>query len=156
MDVAARVQALAEPIAADLGVEVLAIELAGGRTPVLRVVLDRAGGVDCDLLEAFSRALSLQLDAEDLIQGSYRLEVSSPGLDWPMQRPEDFRRHLGERWKLVMRDGRTLCGRGLAVERTHVRVRMDDGKEVDVELSQVARAVREPEVEPMRKRGGRS
>ncbi len=155
MRIEARVHALAEPIAADLGVEILAVRFAGGRTPVVRVILDRPGGVDCDLLEAFSRALSLQLDAENPIAGRYRLEVSSPGLDWPMKEPADFRRHLGERWRLVMRDGRTLSGRGLAAEDGRVRLRTDDGAEREVALAEVARAVREPETESHPKRGGK-
>ena len=155
MKLEARVRALAEPIAADLGVEVLAVQIAGGRTPIVRVVLDRAGGVDCDVLESFSRALSLHLDAEDPIAGSYRLEVSSPGLDWPMTTPADFQRHLGERWRIVLRDGRTISGRGLAVGDEGVRLRTDAGKEVEVKLVAVARAVREPEMESTPRRGSK-
>jgi len=141
-----QVQALCAPIAEEMGLEVLAVELSGGRTLVLRVIVDRAGGVDCEALERFSRALSLQLDAADPIRGAYRLEVSSPGLDWPLKAPSDYLRWAGQRLRVQLKDGRTLLGRNLGpVGEDAFELRLDDGKTLKVALDEVARAVREPE-----------
>jgi len=113
----ARIARLAQPIAEELGVDVLQVHLGGaGASQLVRVIVDRAGGVDADTLARISRGLSLQLDVEDLIPGRYRLEVSSPGLDWPLTEASDFRRHLGEWIAVTLVDGRKLEGwnRGLS------------------------------------------
>ncbi|MCL2747233.1 MAG: ribosome maturation factor RimP [Oscillospiraceae bacterium] len=62
---------------------------------VLRVLIDRAGGVGITHCEAISRALEPLLDEHDPISGPYVLEVSSAGLERPLKRPEDFARMLG-------------------------------------------------------------
>ena len=63
----------------------------------LRVYIDREGGLDIDACEAVSRALSDKLDEADPIEGSYVLEVSSPGADRVLRKPEHFQRFLGEK-----------------------------------------------------------
>ena len=62
----------------------------------MRVYLDRADGVTIDHCEAVSRALDAKLDEADPIEGSYVLEVSSPGADRVLRKPEHFERFLGE------------------------------------------------------------
>jgi len=62
---------------------------------VLRILVDRPGGVSVDECGEFSREVSDLLDVEDLIDNSYNLEVSSPGLDRPLIKPEDFERFAG-------------------------------------------------------------
>ncbi len=108
------IQTLLQPIADELGVDILKISIgSGGRSQLLRAVVDRAGGIDADELARISRALALQLDAENLIQGAYRLEVTSPGLDWPLVSAADFTRHQGEWIKVVFLDGTSQQGRNL-------------------------------------------
>ncbi|RMH62117.1 MAG: ribosome maturation factor RimP [Zetaproteobacteria bacterium] len=107
----ARIVQLARPIAGELGVDVLKVSVgSSGSARLVQVVVDRAGGVDADTLARISRGLSLQLDVEDLISGRYRLEISSPGLDWPLTDVDDFRRHQGEWIAVTFADGRKLEG----------------------------------------------
>lgn len=91
-------RALAEPVATRLDLEVVAIELigaagVGGR--VLRISLDKPGGSTITDCTRFSRIFSPALDAADLIASTYNLEVSTPGMDRPVQRLADFERFVG-------------------------------------------------------------
>jgi len=114
MDFEAVIESLLQPITDELGVEILNVSLGGGgRSQKLRVVVDRAGGIDSTGLERISRGLALQLDAEDLIKGAFHLEVTSPGLDWPLQNEADFRRYQGEWLKVFFMDGSSQEGRNL-------------------------------------------
>lgn len=109
----AEICSLLEPITDELGIDVLKISLGGGKTPLLKVVVDRADGVSSTDLERISRGLALQLDAEDLVQCAYRLEVTSPGLDWPLETESDFRRYQGEWIKVSFLEGTSQEGRNL-------------------------------------------
>jgi ribosome maturation factor RimP len=94
----AALRALAEPVAERFGCDLVAIELLGGgagRGRILRVSVDKPGGATIDDCARISRALSPALDAEDLFTGSYDLEVSTPGMDRPLQREQDFQRFAG-------------------------------------------------------------
>lgn len=87
-----------EQIAAESGCRLLAVETAGaGRQLVLRLVLDRDGGVTLEDCERISRDVSPLLDAQDSIGHRYFLEVSSPGLDRKLYSIEDARRYVGSR-----------------------------------------------------------
>jgi ribosome maturation factor RimP len=97
MEVQERIRALVEPLVGPLGVELVDVEVLGsGRSRTLRLRVDRDGGVDLGVITDVTRAVSPALDAVDPIDGSYTLEVSSPGLERPLRRPADFRRVLGE------------------------------------------------------------
>ena len=113
------IELLLRPITDELGVDVLKVTLGGGgRSQVLKVVVDQAGGIGADSLARISRGLALQLDAEDLIKGVYRLEVTSPGLDWPLETEADFMRYQGEWIKVSLLEGPSWEGRNLGpVER---------------------------------------
>jgi ribosome maturation factor RimP len=71
---------------------------------LLRVYIDKEGGVTIDDCEIVSREVEAVLDVEDPIPYSYVLEVSSPGLDRPLKSPKDFRRFSGEKVRVVTRD----------------------------------------------------
>jgi ribosome maturation factor RimP len=87
-----------------LGFELVDVELAGGgRSPTLRVYIDIARGITADDCAQVSRQLSAIFDVEDPLPGSYTLEVSSPGLDRPLVRPDDFRKRVGETVKAKLR-----------------------------------------------------
>lgn len=91
-----RVTALLEPVATREGYELVAVELAGAaKTPILRVFLDREGGLDIDSLVAANGWVSDALDAADVIASAYTLEVSSPGIDRPLRKLIDFERFVG-------------------------------------------------------------
>jgi ribosome maturation factor RimP len=82
------------PVVEGLGLELVDLELRPG---LLRVVVDRQGGVDLDLVSKATRELSDVLDGHDPMPGRrYTLEVSSPGLERPLRTPEQFARAVGE------------------------------------------------------------
>lgn len=153
-----QIQRLLDPILADLGLEQVDLEYRReGRDMVLRVFIDKPGGVTLDDCADLSRELGAVLEVEDPIRGAYRLEVSSPGLDRPLKREEDFRRFAGERIKLktfeqLDPDGRgharkTFGGRLLGLEDGAVRVLQLDkkGGEVAIPLDAIANANLDPE-----------
>lgn len=86
-----------EPLVVRLGYELVAVELAGGASgaPVLRVSIDHANGVGITDCTKVSRQLSPALDVADPIMGAYELEVSTPGIERPIQRAADFVRFAG-------------------------------------------------------------
>ena len=102
-----RVWQLAAPLADSEGMEIVDIEFRhegsrGGR--VLRLYLDKEGGPNVEDLSRVSRQLSELLDAEDTIDGAYTLEVSSPGINRPLKKPEHFARFVGKRIRVRTRD----------------------------------------------------
>ncbi|MBI2169030.1 MAG: ribosome maturation factor RimP [Actinobacteria bacterium] len=105
MDVQDRVRAVIEPLLTPLGIELFDVEFIGGgagsgRSQVLRVSVDRDGGVDLDTIAEVSRVVSPALDAlfetDTAVRGRYTLEVSSPGVERPLRTPAHFRRVVGE------------------------------------------------------------
>ena len=121
---------LLEPGVNALGFELVDVELAGGQHhATLRVYIDGPRGVNVDDCAAVSRQLSALLDVEDPLPGSYSLEVSSPGLDRPLVKPEDFKRFIGEAVKVKMHQpilGRkNFSGRLVEVAADHVVVEVD-------------------------------
>jgi ribosome maturation factor RimP len=99
-------RAVAERVAASLGLEVVEIELrGGGKSRMLRIFIDKPAGVTHEDCANLSREVSTILDVEDAVPGgSYLLEVSSPGLDRKLWRPADFERFQGSRVKLTTRN----------------------------------------------------
>ena len=94
---------------------------AAGKRSVVRVVVDKDGGVTLDDVADISRVVSDALDAEDeadpgLLGTSYVLEVSSPGVDRPLTEPRHWRRNVGRRVAASLRDGSTAEGRITAVD----------------------------------------
>lgn len=92
-----------EPAVEALGYELLHLEFsARGGDRVLRVYIDAPGGIRVDDCEAVSRRLSALPEAGEAIQAAHHLEVSSPGIDRPLVKPEHFRRFTGSRARIVM------------------------------------------------------
>ncbi len=102
-------EAVVRPLVEADGLELVDIGFAreGGRR-VLRVTVDREGGVDLDAIAEASERLSRRLDALDAVQGPYSLEVSSPGVERPLRAPREFRRHVG--WKVKVRTAEPIDG----------------------------------------------
>ena len=99
-----RLWAVVEPYVAAEGIELDDMDIVG-KAPgvVVRVTLDADGGVGVDRLAEFSRRLSRLLDEEDPIDGSYTLEVSSPGLERKLRRPRHFEKSVGREVKVKSR-----------------------------------------------------
>ena len=94
-------EALVAPVVEASGLELVEVTFrreAGCK--VLRVVVDREGGVDIDTISATAEQVSRRLDLEGFAPGPYALEVSSPGIERPLRRPVDFRRRVGDRVKV--------------------------------------------------------
>ena len=100
-EIAAQVEAHIAGAAAALGVDVVEVEVGGSlRHGLIRIYIDREGGVTLDDCADFSREIETLLEVEDPLPGSYALEVSSPGLNRPLRHEEDFRRFEGEEVKI--------------------------------------------------------
>ena len=92
MDPAARVRELVGPVLAAEGFELVDAQFSSG---ALQIFVDRPGGIDLDAIAAVSTTVSHLLDEHDPVPGRYTLEVSSPGVERPLRRPEHFARFVG-------------------------------------------------------------
>ena len=151
-DVVGQVKAIATRVAASYGLEIFDVQYrreAGGM--VLRVQIDRPGtggtaedSVSVEDCAKVSRDLSAIFDVDDIIPTQYTLEVSSPGLDRPLTRAEDFQRFAGRRAKLVMRE--KIDGQGYfkgqlgGVEDGNVLIEGEDKRIHRVPLGVITRA----------------
>ncbi len=102
MKVSERVRNLVEAPLAASGLELVDVE---HQAAVLRVTVDRPGGVDLDTISDASRLVSDELDRHDAVPGRYVLEVSSPGVERPLRAPEHFRRFVGSTVTVRTRPG---------------------------------------------------
>ena len=95
-DIEKRAEALLSPVCEEMGLEIVDVEyVKEANIRYLRAYLDKTGGIKINDCEAASRAWESRLDAEDLIEETYTLEVSSPGLLRPFKKDRDFERNLG-------------------------------------------------------------
>ena len=141
---------IAEEAALAVGVAVDEIELLGtGRRSLLRVTIDKQGGVTLDDCAAFSRDFSALMDVEDPIKSAYTLEVSSPGLDRPLKSLEAFRKCTGKLAKVVLKkkpEGKgVLVGRIIGVGDATVTL-LVDGAEIETDYANVSKARLEVEL----------
>lgn len=101
-----RITELVEPSLRQLGVELYDAQwVARGRTPILRLVIDKPDGVGLDDCARVSNAVSAVLDAYDPIEDRYELEVSSPGAERPLRNQQDWERALGRRVNVRIKHG---------------------------------------------------
>ncbi len=97
------IKALIEPVVDDMGFELVEVEyLQAYGSWVLRLYVDKPGGIGIDEITRVSREVSTILDVEDIanLKGTYSLEVSSPGLDRPLVKPEHFTLAIGKRARI--------------------------------------------------------
>jgi ribosome maturation factor RimP len=139
-----KIREIAERVAQSSGLELVDLELlGGGKARMLRVFIDKPGGVTHDDCSNFSREAGTIFDVEDAIPGGqYTLEVSSPGLDRKLSKPEEFHRFVGSLVKLTTRDpvngNRHFEGRLKA---------FDDGR-LSLDLTPRKKSKKHQEVEP--------
>ena len=113
----AHIRQIAERVAASEGLQVLEVEVRGGKQGLLRIVIDRPEGVTHHDCETVSRQVSAILDVEDPIPHRYTLEVSSPGAERKLSGAADFVRYTGKLAKVVVHapfgpDQAELSGQG--------------------------------------------
>ncbi len=141
-------QQIIAPAVEALGYELVGVEYHGGDNGLLRVYIDHENGISVDDCQAVSHQVSGVLDVEDPIRGHYSLEVSSPGLDRPLFKAQDYERFAGHEVKIKMAtmiEGRrnfTGLLKGLEDETVIVEV---DGEEKCLPLDQVDQARLVPE-----------
>jgi ribosome maturation factor RimP len=170
-----RVREVADRVAGSRGLEVVEVEfLGGGKARMLRVFLDKpsavsdpeAGlthGVTHEDCANFSREFGTILDVEDIVPGSYTLEVSSPGLDRRLTKAADFSRFTGSRLKLTTRqplnnnrhfegrlesfhDGRLTLDLSVASSKSRKKMGDAAGQKIEIEFANVEKANLVPEI----------
>ncbi len=103
--VAARVAGLVEPVLESMGYRLVQVRLMGGNDAILEIMAERTdGSMTVEDCEAVSHAVSPLLDVHDPVDGAYRLQVSSPGIDRPLVRPADFERWAGYEAKVELKE----------------------------------------------------
>ena len=138
------VMQLVAPAAAQLGYTVVDVEYVKkrGEDSELVIYIDKEGGVDLDDCEACSMAIDPLIDAADPIEESYILCVSSPGIDRPLKRPEDFARHLNEKVDVKLYEKRagkkewTVTLRGY--DEKAISLETEKGEVWELELAKIA------------------
>lgn len=149
-DICGRIEALARPILEALRLELVEIEFKrSGREAVLRLFIDKEGGVTLDDCADVSRELSLTLDVEDFIPGQYNLEVSSPGLDRPLKTTADYERFAGRLIKVRTYEPfadeagnkrKTFLGTLEGLTDGVVRMKLTEGQAAAIPLERIAKA----------------
>ena len=134
MEVREEVRQLAGPLADEAGYELVDVEFAAqGRHRIIRILLDKQGGVTVGDCSVFSRRLSDCLDMNQTVAGAYYLEVSSPGHDRPLRSLEAVRRFAGNPAQIVLHDAvegrRKFEGELLVADETRAGIRTTEGTE---------------------------
>jgi ribosome maturation factor RimP len=150
-----RVRAMAEPILLDERMELVDIEYRReSKGWVLRLTLDKEGGVTLDDCTRISQEVGRSLDVDDFIQTPYTLEVSSPGLTRPLKTEKDFMKYLDSLIKVKTVDSqenrRQFKGRLLGVSENRIEIEVD-GEIFQILLSNVAKAHLEVDWDALRK-----
>jgi ribosome maturation factor RimP len=103
--IVSKIDEIAQRVGRSEGIEIVEVELkGGGRHQLLRISIDRPEGVshaDCELV---SHQVGAILDVEDVVPGTYTLEVTSPGVERKLLRPADYERFQGKKAKVVLRE----------------------------------------------------
>lgn len=145
-----RVAKIAEGLLVSLGMELVELEYKReGRTMVLRIYVDKPGGVNLDDCADVSRELSAILDVDEVISDRYLLEVSSPGLNRPLTKEADYLRYIGRLVKIKTRllapddkgnMRKTFFGELLGFDDDTVRMKLKEGQTASLPLSGIAKA----------------
>jgi len=142
-----KVKQIAEPMLRSLGLELVEVEYAGSqRGGILRVFIDKQEGVTLDDCEKVSRYLGQALDIDDPIPHHYTFEVSSPGLDRPLKKRDDFVRSIGKKVKVKtsapIDNQKVFTGRLAEFKEEKVTLQLEGGKgkEIKIPLEQIAQA----------------
>jgi len=135
---------LIEPMVESRGFELVELEYVPGRNGRLRLYIDRQGGVTLDHCELINIAVSDLLDYHDPISHSYNLEVSSPGVERPLNKKEHFQRFEGEKVKVKTREmlkgRRNFSGTLQSTGEDFIVVKLEEGELAEIPLAEIARA----------------
>ena len=99
-----QIERIVLPLIEERNLELVDLEIKGkGPTTILKIFVDRSGGITLSECARLSERLSVILDLEDILPHRYTLEVSSPGLDRPLVTQTDFKRKIGENVKVFLK-----------------------------------------------------
>lgn len=153
MELDPRISEIIERVTEREGLELVHAELTGGRNAILRIFIDKPGGVTIDDCSNVSQRVSLILDVEDIIPHQYVLEVASPGLDRGLYKEADYERFAGLpahiRISEPIEGQRNFHGKLIGLERegeTAAIVEEQSGKRHRLPLSRIVKA--NVEIEP--------
>jgi ribosome maturation factor RimP len=144
--VADKVQQIAERVGADAGIEIVDVQmLGGGGSRLLRIFIDKLQGVTHADCEYISQNVGTILDVEDVIPGArYTLEVSSPGVERKLSKPQEFQRFVGQKVKIVLRqpveNQRHWVGALTSFAEGIITLEPSPGRSVQFPLDQVEKA----------------
>jgi ribosome maturation factor RimP len=132
---------LTGPLSA-VGLDLEAVDLTpAGKRRMLRVAVDKDGGVTLDDIADATKEVSRLLDESDVMgEMPYTLEVTSPGVDRPLTQPRHWRRNAGRLVKVSLHDGRTVTGRIASSDDTSATLDVDGAGAEQVALADVAKA----------------
>ena len=137
------IQNALQPVADEMGIEIVEVEFKQGKAPALTVYIDIEGGVDLDTCEKFHRAIDPVLDEVDPTLGApYTLNVSSPGLDRPLKTARDFEKRMGKKLEVKLfapLKGKKLYEGTLVGYDGNCFEIEDKGEKIKFELSKVAK-----------------
>ncbi len=147
-----RVQAIAERVAIDHGLELVHAEVAGpDNKPIVRIFIDKPNGITHQDCSEVSLHVGTVLDVEDFIHASYTLEVSSPGLERGLYKRQDYERFAGKMARMKTRNPingqRNFRGRLLGIDGEEVLFEDRTTGRVKVSLDAIAKANLELDVE---------
>lgn len=145
MEQLAQIREIAERVATSEGLELVDVEYLGrGPNAVLRIYIDKPGGITIGDCQNVSQQVGALLDVEDLMSRSYTLEVSSPGLDRKLLKPADYQRFAGKLAKVVLRGSRQgqrrFQGRLLGIQDELIRLDTGDGQVVELDWNEIEKA----------------
>lgn len=152
-----RIEDIITPALLDKGFRVVRIQLQGSKRKTLQIMIERIDDINVTVDDCahVSQTVSVLLDVDDPIHEPYILEISSPGLDRPLTKKEDFKRFAGSMVKIELstpRDGsRRFHGLLLGVEGESVKIELDPQKEVaEFAVSDIQKAKLIPDYETSR------
>jgi ribosome maturation factor RimP len=148
-DIKQKVLRLAKQVADEQGVEIFDIELLGKGKLLLRVIIDKEGGVTLGDCERLSKSLGTVLDVEDLFPGSYTMEISSPGLDRPLKGIKDFEKNVGRLCRIItiekIENQNFFIGRITKINGNFIKF-LVNGREIDIPFEKLSKAKLEVEL----------
>jgi len=139
------VSLLVEPLLSEFGMEMVDVEFQFERGRwILRVFIDKQGGVTIDDCASISRELGDLIEAENIINLAYALEISSPGLNRPLTKEDDFIRSIGKMVQLKMsrpiNKRRNFAGCLTNVKKGMISLVIDDNNLVELPLNEIDKA----------------
>ncbi len=149
MELAQTIREIADPIIARYDGYVVDVIVRGERgTRIVEIFVDTDEGVTADICAEVSREISAVLDSKDLIQGRYRLDVSSPGLDRPLKFHRQYQKNINRMLKINYtsdNETKTITGVLKSVSDSTITIELNNQEPLDISITQIQKAVVEPQ-----------